>query len=105
MERNYFHGYLRIPNLNGNAQANKGVQEKVDDLILDYEPEFLRMLLGKDLYDSYTVEGVFTLPNTLKAKIYDSSNWKSPAAGYVFFSILAEKFNRVNRIGRSANHS
>lgn len=93
---NYFVGELQIPNLTGSAPA---VTPRVNELlwfIKKYEPEFLELLLGEDLYLEFSAGIAATTPEakwtTLKNKIYqiDSVNgiYMSPAAAYVYYHYM-----------------
>jgi hypothetical protein len=103
MKLDYFRADINIPNLIGEEAANMAVQETVNDLILDYETEFLRLMLGTDLYDLYSVEIVKTTPDQkwtdLQDKIYNETTWRSPAAHYIFFKYLERQRSMLSGMG------
>jgi len=104
---NYFVGELQIPNLTGSAPA---VTPRVNELlwfIKKYEPEFLELLLGEDLYLEFSAGIAATTPEakwtTLKNKIYqiDSVNgiYMSPAAAYVYYHFMRNSQTATTSVG------
>lgn len=85
----YFTGELFIPNISGTTAAAIANAAELTSFIAEYEPEYLTKLLGTDLYDEFKAGIAVAVPaakwTALKAKIYDTTLYKSPAAKYVYF--------------------
>jgi hypothetical protein len=81
-------GPIAIPNLgtDGVKLANKN---DLDTYITIYEEEYLRRLLGDDLYVAYIAGIAVVTPaarwTALRSQLLDSSNKISPIASYVWF--------------------
>ncbi len=107
MKLDYFTGEISIPNLFGDQAANIAIQQQVNDLITDYEAEFLKLLLGyygdNSIYESY-VTGVAagtTQWTDLQTQIYNETTWRSPAAYYIFYKLLGESNSMLTGFGES----
>ena len=103
----YFIGELQIPNITGSAPA---VTPRVNELqwfINKYEPEYLRLLLGDDLYTAFAAGIAAVTPEAkwtaLKNKIYviDSVNgvYLSPGAGYVYYHYMCNAMSVTTSVG------
>lgn len=101
LDQSYFWGILRLPRLNVDGAA-AGVPGRLatttqevllEEYIATYEPEFLSLLLGGDLYaamlqglEAGDPDGIW---EALKGQIFCTGNGKpvSPAANYVYFQV------------------
>ena len=103
----YFVGELQIPNITGSAPA---VTPRVNELqwfIKKYEPEFLELLLGTDLYLEFSTGIAAASPlakwTALKNKIYqiDTQNgtYFSPAAAYVYYHFMRNSQTATTSVG------
>lgn len=101
MKLDYFKGEIVIPNLIGDEPANAAIQQTVNDLITDYEQEFLELMMGADMYADYVVGiAAGTLKWTsLRDQIYNESTWRTPAAYYIFYKYLEQTATLLSGMG------
>lgn len=90
LDTSYFYIPIEIPQISTDAVANT-----VTRMISIYEPEFLTLLLGKDLYDAFkaglTEDPVPAKWTDLKNKLFITDPVKiSPAANYVYFKTMRQ---------------
>lgn len=92
----YFVGELIIPNLTSTTAAGTANIAELQWFINTYEKEFLKYLLGDNLYDEFVAGIAVAEPlakwTNLKNQIYDGTNFISPAAGYVYFFFRRNRF-------------
>jgi len=98
IDSTYFVGEILIPNLTGSGVIVTGNVAEVNRFIAKYEPEYLRYVLGDDLYEAFNTAisvnddlGEDEEPAviearwlTLQSKLIDSTNKLSPIADYVY---------------------
>lgn len=108
----YFQGDLYLPNLVTTKPEAVGVGRMVSavaesDLsyyVDKYEREFLRLLLGDELYDAF-IAGLEEPDNArwlaLKDKIYDTTGSYplSPAANYVYYMLISHNVTATTMKG------
>lgn len=108
----YFQGDLYLPNLVTTKPEAVGVGRMVSavaesDLsyyVDKYEREFLRLLLGDELYDAF-IAGLEEPDNArwlaLKDKIYDTTGSYplSPAANYVYYMLISHNITATTMKG------
>jgi hypothetical protein len=97
----YFVGELLIPNLTTATAAGTANIAELQWFIDTYEVQFLKYLMGEDLYTEFAAGIALTVPDAkwtaLKAKIYTTStagsvtHYFSPAAAYVYFKFRSAK--------------
>lgn len=70
---------------NGRATAMQDKASDIDFSIAKYEPEYLRMLMGSEVYEEYksTIDDIKWEP--LKTRLVDDVNFISPIANYVYY--------------------
>lgn len=104
---NYFIGELLIPNITGTAPAATASANNLKWFIAQYEPEFLELLLGTDLYEEF-LAGLAANPvpakwTALKNKIYqvDTQNgvYLSPAANYIYYHVMRDQITMTTSVG------
>lgn len=80
----YFHGELTIAQI-----TETSVRNDVTSFIAKYSNELVELLLGKPLYDAYVTGMTAGVPDAkwvaLDNKIYDETNFWSPAANYAYW--------------------
>jgi hypothetical protein len=90
LTKSYFIGDIFIPNLSQiiPSKPNNSNVAELTDFIAIYEPKYLKLLLGEDLYDLFYAGIGATSPDAkwtaLKTKLYPDY-YKTPAAYYVYF--------------------
>lgn len=112
LEDTYFRGELLIPNLHtfsGPSAVNNVIaaqQKLLDIFISKYEKKFLTELLGYDLYEKFVkethesdIKDVLPEWKMLKNKLFNSKEWISPAANYVYYWYMANNMSSTSGIG------
>ena len=89
-DRTYFAKLVtRIPNQNGGAlvapSSTSTVQDGLTDAIAAYEPEYLRLVLGDDLYEEFEANIDDAKWVAFIAKVRNATTKVSPIANYVFY--------------------
>ena len=90
LTKSYFIGDIFIPNLSQliASKPNNANVAELTDFIAIYEPKYLKLLLGEDLYDLFYTGIGATSPEAkwtaLKTKLYPDY-FTTPAAYYVYF--------------------
>lgn len=99
---NSFVGEFLVPNLAGAGPAVAGNLTELNRFIAKYEPEYLKAILGTDLYAAFkagieadTVEAKWA---TLKAKV-DGSDEVSPITGYVYYHWARNRVTVTGALG------
>ena len=95
IDQTYFTGKILIPNLaNYGSAVSQGFSDELGRTIAEYEPEYLKGLLGVTLYNAFMAD--LALPThetrfvTLRGKIVDDENRISPIAYYIWFQYRRE---------------
>jgi len=106
IDQSYFIGGLNIPNLTGVGMVPAANVGTLNWFIATYEPEYLRLVLGKTLYNAL-IAGLLVVPipskwQTLRAKLIDSTNKISPIASYVFYHIERDKITSTTSMGQAS---
>ena len=107
----YFIGELNIPNITGTSPAAVANANNLKWFITEYEPQFLEMLLGEDLYAEFLAGMAVVTPDAkwtaLKNKIYltDTPNgiYLSPAANYVYYHYQRDHITVTASTGETKN--
>jgi hypothetical protein len=105
MKYDYFIGEISIPHLIGDEANNEAVKETVDDLITDYETEFLKLLFGYEndctMYNDYLagIAAGTAKWTSLQTQIYNETSWRSPAAYYIFYKWLQQSSTVLTSMG------
>ncbi len=73
-----------VPNIATTPAPYAARLAELNQYILIYEEEFLRLLWGDDLYDAYVATPSAARFTALIAKLRDSTNKVSPIANYVY---------------------
>jgi hypothetical protein len=69
---------------NGRASAMQDKATDIDFSIAKYEPEYLRMLMGSEVYEEYKSTINDTKWTPLVSRLVDDVNFISPIANYVY---------------------
>jgi hypothetical protein len=93
----YFVGEIAIPNISGTTTTEQANLFQLQIAIAKYEPLYLEMLMGKDLYAKYVAEIATARMVALADKIYVQnltlSIGFSPAACYVYFFFMRNQYS------------
>lgn len=83
-----------------------GQQKQLDIFICKYEKQFLIKLLGNNLYEKFFKEmsrnNIKSIPEEwiiLKNKLFNCSEWISPAANYVYYWYLGNDMSSTSGVG------
>ena len=85
----YFVNELLIPGISGSQFSEVENLATLNAIISKYQPKFLEMLLGEDLYAEYAA-AIALSPTSgvwfdLQSQIYQAATLESPIANYVYF--------------------
>lgn len=97
IDKTYFVGELDVANTN-----NANVEARLQWFINKYEPEFLRLILGADLYTNYVAGIVVTAPDPVPAEwvaLQDFEGLKTAIASYVYFYYMRDQFTQTVGLG------
>lgn len=97
IDKTYFVGELDIANTN-----NANVEARLQWFIDKYEPEFLRLLLGADLYTSYVAGITVVDPDPVPAEwlaLQNFEGFKKAIACYVYFHYMRDQFTQTVGLG------
>ncbi len=83
-------GQCRINNAESTGWAGTSKSADIASFIARYEPEYLRKLLGNDLYDYMVAHPTEPRIVALIAKLRDDTAKISPIANYIAYKYLAE---------------
>jgi hypothetical protein len=93
----YFVGELNIPNISGITVTEQANLLQLQIAIAKYEPLYLEMLMGEDLYTAYAAAPTDARMVALAAKIYIENSVLSvgfsPAANYVYFYFTRNNYS------------
>lgn len=67
------------------SPINDAIGSRIESFIQRYEPEYLRKLLGEELYNDFLANGNW---DELKEILVDDSAKVSPVANYVYFHMV-----------------
>lgn len=99
----YFKGELNIPNLSVTGGVGTALQSELNEYIAEYQQQYLRRLLGDDLYEAFETGLASVTPAarwvTLRSQLIDSTNKRSPIAQYVYFCYQNSKHTVVTGSG------
>jgi len=94
IDTTYMVGRLVIKDITSPGNVGEAEKKLVNNFIKDYEPICMYSLVGKELYDALILGLAETTPETrwttLRDKLVDSVNKKSPIANFVFFKYEEE---------------
>lgn len=94
---------LVVPGLGDPGPVGTAVTASVERYIDIREHEFLRLLMGDDMYEAF-VDGLADYPvpdrwTALLNQLYDTTLHRSPVAGYVYFHWLRDQFPAMGASG------
>lgn len=108
----YFVGELLVPNITGATPVAQANAISLQWFIIKYEPEFMKGLLGEELYEQFVDgldvgEGVTPLAKwtDLRDRIFQTVTidgqpyYFSPAAGYVYYHIMRDMISATTAAG------
>jgi hypothetical protein len=90
-------GQTAIPNVASTATAGAAIAVTVTRYITMYEPDFIKKLLGDDLYADYVATPTDAKWNAFKALLYNATTKISPIANYVWY--IYQEQNQVMMTG------
>lgn len=99
----YFYGDLLIVGIGSTSQAQLAKTTSVNNFITVYEKDFLRNVLGDDLYDAFMAGMAETTPDTrwtsLANQLRNSTTKYSPIANYVWYKWQQQSQQLVTATG------
>jgi len=104
IDSSYFVGEYEIDNINGTSPVAVTGAAKLTTFINDYEPEFLRGLLGTALYDEFTA-GLLIIPipdkwTSLRDKIVNTTTKKSPIVAFIWNRYWTAEETKSSSLGQ-----
>lgn len=109
IDQSYFVGHLLIPNISGTGPVYEGNAIEVIRNIQTHEPDYLKALLGVELYELFIAGIAETTPaakwTNLKALIIDTNAKTSPIAGYVYFHYMRDRVSIMTGAGEAVSNN
>lgn len=99
----YFVGEYIVHNITGTHPAVTVNAADLNWFIAKYEKEYLKMVMGDTLYDEFVTGISQGSPETkwteLKAQLWDSTNYVSPVAAYIWARQRQAKLTQSSEMG------